>query len=81
MLARKVRDFFGSEAMRQTRHVLRRDPSQMLPIIDRCVAAMDAGHSEQAIEALRRYIAAVGEAIMSLNAPRGRADMTGGTSR
>ena len=34
--------------MRQTRHALRRDPGQIVPIIDRSLAAMEAGRPEEA---------------------------------
>jgi GntR family transcriptional repressor for pyruvate dehydrogenase complex len=81
MLACKVRDFLRSEPMRQTRHALRRDPGQIVPIIDRSLAAMEAGHPEEALAALRSYIAAVGDAIMSLKVARGRTEATGGTVR
>ena len=79
MLARKVRDFLRSEPMRQTRHALRRDPGQIVPIIDRCVTALEAGHPEEAIAALRGYISTVGAAIMSLQMARGRAASDGGS--
>jgi len=81
MLARKVCDFLRSEPMRQTRHALRRDPGQIVPIIDRCVAALDAGHPEKALAALRGYISAVGAAIMSLQTARVRAAADGGAVR
>jgi len=81
MLARKVRDFLRSDPMHQTRHVLRRDPDQIIPIIDRCVAALEAGHPDEAIAALRGYISAVGAAIMSLQAARGRAAGDEGVTR
>jgi GntR family transcriptional repressor for pyruvate dehydrogenase complex len=81
MLAHRVRDFLRSEPMRQTRHALRRDPGQIVPTIDRCLAAMEAGHPEEALAALRSYIAAVGDAIMSLKVARGRAEATGGNAR
>jgi GntR family transcriptional repressor for pyruvate dehydrogenase complex len=81
MLARKVGDFLRSEPMRQTRHALRRDPGQIVPIIDRCVAALEAGHPEEAIAALRGYISAVGAAIMSLQAARVRVAADGGDVR
>jgi len=80
MLAGKVIDFLRSEPLRQTRHALRRDPGQIVPIMDRCLTALERGHPEEAIAALRRFIAAVGEAIMSLNGSRIRA-ATGGTHR
>jgi GntR family transcriptional repressor for pyruvate dehydrogenase complex len=81
MLARKVRDFFRSQPTRQTRHALRRDPGQIVPIIDRCVAALEAGHPEAAIAALRGFIRAVGDALINLKAARSRAAATGGNSR
>jgi len=74
MMARKVREFLRSEPMRQARHALRRDPGLIVPIIDRCVAALEAGRPDDAIAALRRFITAVGEAMMSLNVGRGRAE-------
>jgi GntR family transcriptional repressor for pyruvate dehydrogenase complex len=81
MLACKVRDFLRSEPMRQTRHALRRDPGQIVPIIDRCLAALEADRPEEAIAALRSFIAAVGDAIMSFKVARARAATTGGTLR
>jgi GntR family transcriptional repressor for pyruvate dehydrogenase complex len=81
MLARKVRDFFRSESIRQTRHAPRRDPGQSVPIIDRCVAALEAGDPEAAIAALRGFIRAVGDALINLKAARSRAAATGGNSR
>jgi DNA-binding FadR family transcriptional regulator len=81
MLARKVADFLRSEPMRQTRHVLRRDPGHIVPIMDRCLTALEAGHPEDATAALRGFITAVGEAIMGLKGVRERAEATGGTGR
>jgi len=73
MLTTKVRDFLRSESIRQTRRALRRDPGQIVPIIDRCVAALEAGRPEEAIAALRGFITALGDAIMSFKA-RSRAE-------
>lgn len=81
MLARRVRDFLRSEPMRQTRRALRRDPAQIIPIIDRCLAAMEANQPEEARAALRSYIAAVGDALMSFKVAGPRAEATGGRSR
>ena len=81
MLARKVRDFLRSEPMRQTRHALRRDPGLIVPIIDRCLAALESGHRDEALAALRGFIASVGEAIMSFKASRGSAAATEGSTR
>jgi len=81
MLAHRVCDFLRSEPMRLTRHALHRDPGQIVPIIDRSLAAMEAGRPEEARAALRTYISAVGDAIMSLKVARGRVQATGGTKR
>jgi DNA-binding FadR family transcriptional regulator len=79
MLTYRVRDFLRSEPMRQTRHALRRDPGQIVPIMDRCLAALEANRPQEALAALRSYIAAVGDAIMSFKVARTRAEATGGT--
>jgi GntR family transcriptional repressor for pyruvate dehydrogenase complex len=73
MLARKTAAFLRSEPMRQARHELRRDPDPIVPIMDRCLAALDAGHPEAALTALRGFIANMGEAVLSLRASRARA--------
>ncbi len=66
MLARKTAAFLRSEPMRQVRHELRRDPQPIVATMDRCLAALDAGHPEEALAALRGFIATMGEAVMSL---------------
>lgn len=81
MLACKVRDFLRSEPMRQTRHALRRDPGQIVPIIDRCLAALEADRPQEALAALRSFIAAFGDAIMSFKVARTRAQASGGKLR
>lgn len=81
MLAHKVGEFLRSQPMRQTRHALRRDPGQIMPIMDRCLAALERGHPEDALAALRGYITALGSAIMSLKGGRVRAAAAGGTKR
>lgn len=74
MLARKTAAFLRSEPMRRARTDLRRDPGAIVPTIDRCLAALDAGCPEDALAALRAYMDAMGEAVLSLRAgARGRA--------
>jgi GntR family transcriptional repressor for pyruvate dehydrogenase complex len=66
MLARKTAAFLRSEPMRQARQDLRRDPAAVVPTIDRCLAALERGHPEDALAALRDYMDAMGEAVLSL---------------
>jgi GntR family transcriptional repressor for pyruvate dehydrogenase complex len=72
MLARKTAAFLRSEPMRRARHELRRDPDHVVTLMDRCLAALERGHPEAALQALRGYIAAMGEAVLSLRGARGR---------
>lgn len=69
MLARKTTSFLRSEPMKQARHDLRRDPGTVVPIMDRCLAALDAGRPGDALAALQAVIAAVSPAGL---APRGK---------
>ncbi|MDX2166514.1 MAG: GntR family transcriptional regulator [Deltaproteobacteria bacterium] len=66
MLARKTVAFLRSEPMRQARQDLRRDPGAVVPTIDRCLTALDRGHPEDALAALRDYMDAMGAAVLSL---------------
>lgn len=70
MLARQTAAFLRSEPMRQARQDLRRDPGHVVPTMDRCLAALDAGRPEDALAALREFIAAAGEIVLSMR--RGR---------
>jgi GntR family transcriptional repressor for pyruvate dehydrogenase complex len=64
MLARKTTEFLRSEPMRQARRDLRRDPGHVVPIIDRCLAALAAGRPADALAALQDMVAAVGDATL-----------------
>ena len=66
MLARRTRAFLASEPMRETRRRLRRDPGRFVPIIDSCLAAVDAGRPDAAIAALRCLISHVGDTELSV---------------
>jgi GntR family transcriptional repressor for pyruvate dehydrogenase complex len=72
MLARKTAAFLASEPMQRARRELGRDPDHVVDLMDRCLAALDAGHPEAALGALRGFIATMGEAVLSLRAARGR---------
>lgn len=64
MLARKTTEFLRSEPMRQARRDLRRDPGHVVPIMDRCLAALVAGRPDAALAALQDMVAAVGDATL-----------------
>jgi GntR family transcriptional repressor for pyruvate dehydrogenase complex len=68
MLARKTTEFLRSEPMQQARRDLRRDPGYIVPIMDRCLAALEAGRPADALAALQEMVAAVGEATLRLRA-------------
>jgi GntR family transcriptional repressor for pyruvate dehydrogenase complex len=61
MLARRTRALLAAEPMRETRQRLRRDPTRIAAIIATCLTAMEAGHPTDALTALRRFIAFVGD--------------------
>ena len=65
MLARRTRALLASEPLRQARQRLRRDPARIVPLIDTCLSAIDAGHPEDALRALRRFIVFIGDAAVS----------------
>src|SRR5512143_2157498 len=64
MLARRLRVLLASEPLRETRQRLRRDPGRIVPIIDSCLAAIDAGHPDEAINAARRIITLIGDTAL-----------------
>jgi hypothetical protein len=59
--------------MRQARHELRRDPGYIVPTMTRCLTALERGHPQDALVALRRYMDAMGEVVLSLRRTRSRA--------
>ena len=61
MLARRLRVLLASEPMGEARRRLRRDPGRIVPIIDTCLAAIDAGRRADAVRRLRELIHLVGE--------------------
>lgn len=70
MLARKTTEFLRSEPMKQARRDLRRDPGRIVPIMDRCLTALEAGRPADALAALQDIVAAVGEAGLRVRAGR-----------
>src|ERR1700687_2066085 len=73
MLARRTRALLASEPLREARRRLHRDPARLVPIIDTCLAAIDAGHPQEAIQALRQLITLVGEAALHPSGARASA--------
>jgi GntR family transcriptional repressor for pyruvate dehydrogenase complex len=61
MLARRVRAFLASAPLRETRRRLRREPGRLVPVIDACLAAIEAGKPDDAISALRETLRLLGE--------------------
>ncbi len=61
MLARRVRAFLASAPLAEARRRLKRDPGRIVPIIDVCLAAIDAGRIAEAIDALQRLVRLVGD--------------------
>jgi GntR family transcriptional repressor for pyruvate dehydrogenase complex len=70
MLARRLRALLASEPLRETRRRLRRDPGRVVPIIDTCLEAIDAGRPDEAVKAVRRIITLVGDTALSSAAAR-----------
>jgi DNA-binding FadR family transcriptional regulator len=70
MLARKTTEFLRSEPMKQARRDLRRDPARIVPIMDRCLTALEAGRPADALAALQDVVTAVGEAGLRVRAGR-----------
>lgn len=61
MLARRARTLLGSEPLAEARRRLRRDPGRLVPGIDACLAAAEAGHRAEAIRRLRLVVAEIGD--------------------
>jgi GntR family transcriptional repressor for pyruvate dehydrogenase complex len=61
MLARRVRAFLASEPLRETRRRLQRNPDRVVPIIDACLSAVEAGRPTDAIHALREALRFLGD--------------------
>jgi GntR family transcriptional regulator, transcriptional repressor for pyruvate dehydrogenase complex len=70
MLARRTRGLLASAPLREARQRLRRDPGRIVPLIDTCLTAIDTGHPENALRALRRFILFIGDAAVSAGTAR-----------
>jgi len=72
MLARRTRAFLASAPLRAARRRLRRDPGRVVPIIDACLAAVDAGHPQEAVAAARRLVSHFGDTELTIAQPRSK---------
>lgn len=70
MLARRTHAFLQAEPLREARGRMRRDPGRLAPAMDEALAALEAGHEKEALEALEQIIRTVGDTTASF--PRSR---------
>ena len=61
ILARRLRALFRQPPMGAARDRLRRDPGRLVPLVDACLAALDAGRTTQAIATLQELIQVLGD--------------------
>jgi len=61
VLARRLRALFRQEPMRDARDRLRRDPARFVPLIDRCLTALDARRTADAVASLQQLIQVLGD--------------------
>ena len=61
MLARRTRVLLASAPMCEARERLRRDPGRIVPLIDACLDALEAGRPDDAQETLGRLVRRIGE--------------------
>src|SRR5690606_21272963 len=61
MLARRTHAFLTSEPLQAARGKLRPDPGRVVPAMDECIAALEAGRIEDAVAALQRVICTIEE--------------------
>jgi GntR family transcriptional regulator, transcriptional repressor for pyruvate dehydrogenase complex len=61
MLARRTRDFLASPPLAEARRRLRRDPGRIVPLIDVGLAALEAGRTADAVDAIQRILQLAGD--------------------
>jgi GntR family transcriptional regulator, transcriptional repressor for pyruvate dehydrogenase complex len=61
MLARRTRDFLASPPLAEARRRLRRDPARIVPVIDAGLAALEAGRTADAVDAIQRILRLAGD--------------------
>jgi GntR family transcriptional repressor for pyruvate dehydrogenase complex len=80
MLARRTRDFLASPPLAETRKRLRRDPGRIVPMIDAGLAAIEAGRTDEAIDAIQAILRMAGDTDAA-SAPSSTRPHTRGASR
>jgi len=81
MIARRTRDFLASPPLAETRRRLRRDPGRIVPLIDAGLAALEANHTDDAIDAVQRLLRLAGDPDAEIVPPTSRTRTTRGASR
>jgi DNA-binding FadR family transcriptional regulator len=61
MLARRLRALFRQQPVRAARERLRRDPGRFVPLVDACLAALDARRTDEAVARLQQLIQLLGD--------------------
>ncbi|HEV7735380.1 MAG TPA: GntR family transcriptional regulator [Candidatus Binatia bacterium] len=61
MVARRGTAFLAEAPLAEARHRLRRDPGRAVPVIDVCIAAIDAGRDDAAISSLQQLVWLLGD--------------------
>ena len=61
VLARRTRDFLASPPLAEARRRLRRDPGRIVPVIDAGLAALEAGRTADALDAIHRILRLAGD--------------------
>jgi len=61
ILARRLRALFRQAPVRAARERLRRDPGRFVPLVDACLAALDARRTDEAVVRLQQLIQLLGD--------------------
>jgi GntR family transcriptional regulator, transcriptional repressor for pyruvate dehydrogenase complex len=81
MIARRTRDFLASPPLAEARRRLRRDPGRIVPLIDTGIAALEAGRTDAAIDAVQRILRLAGDPDAEAAPPTSRSRTARGASR
>jgi GntR family transcriptional regulator, transcriptional repressor for pyruvate dehydrogenase complex len=81
MIARRTRDFLASSPLAEARRRFQRDPGRIVPLIDAGLAALEADHTDDAIDAVQRLLRLAGDPDAETAPPTPRTRTTRGASR
>jgi len=79
MLARRLRSLLRQPALRTARRRLHRDPARFVPMIDACLAAIDARRTTKAVACLQELIGLVGDVRSDLDVRPAKSRTRGAT--